>query len=176
MLSAETASGDFPIEAVSIMERIIRVSESLMPPRDPDEFDSDDETIAEIIGHLVFSACKEFKDMEYEGGKIICLTSSGYTAEMISKYRPPLPIIGITSNPKTAKELRLLWGVEPLFIPKLGEAQKTIERIRIAVEDCLANKFVDPTEKIVVAGNFFDFPSQTNMVSIFTAADLTKLA
>ena len=85
------------------MERIIRVSESLLPARVPDDFDSDDETIAEIIGHLVFSACKEFKDMEYEQGKIICMTSSGYTAEMISKYRPPLPIIGITSDAKTAR-------------------------------------------------------------------------
>jgi len=176
MLSAETASGDFPVEAVTIMERIIRVSESLMPPRDPDEFDSDDETIAEIIGHLVFSACKEFKDMKYESGKIICLTSSGYTAEMISKYRPPLPIVGITSIPRTAKELRLVWGVEPLLIPGLKDAKKTIERIKIAVTECLDNKLVEPDEKIVVAGNFFDFPSQTNMLSIFTADDLTKLA
>jgi pyruvate kinase len=175
MLSAETASGDFPNEAVSIMERIIRVSESLIPNREPDEYDSEDETIAEIIGHLVFSACKEFQDMKYEKGKIICLTSSGYTAKMISKYRPPLPIFGITSYLKTARELRLVWGVEPVLITHLKNAEKTINRIKIAVEECLKMNYIHGDEKLIIAGNFFDFPSQTNMVSIFTAEDLLNL-
>lgn len=176
MLSAETASGDFPVEAVTIMERIIRVSESLIPERNPDDYDSEDETIAEIIGHLVTSACKEFSDMGYQGGKIICLTSSGYTAEMISKYRPPLPIFGVTSNETTAKELRLIWGVEPILIPNLKDAEKTIIRIKIAVDECLKRKFIHEEEKLIIAGNFFNMPSQTNMLSIFTAEDLMKLA
>ncbi len=176
MLSAETASGEFPNEAVSIMERIIRVSESLIPTREPDEYDSEDETIAEIIGHLVFSACKEFQDMKYKNGKIICLTSSGYTAKMISKYRPPLPIFGITSYLRTARELRLVWGVEPVLITYLKNAEKTISRIRIAVEECLKLEYIHGDEKLIIAGNFFDFPSQTNMVSIFTADDILKLA
>jgi len=176
MLSAETASGDYPKGAVTIMERIIRVSESLIPDRNPDDYDSESETVAEIIGHLVFSACKEFSDMKYERGKIICLTKSGYTARMISKYRPRLPILGITSNLNTARELRLVWGVEPVLIPKLTEASKTIERIKIGVEECLNSEYIEDTEKLIIAGNFFDFPSQTNMISIFTAEDLIKLA
>ncbi len=174
MLSAETASGNFPMEAVSIMERIIKVSEMLIPKREPDEYDSDDESIAEIIGHLVFSACKEFKDMNYDKGKIICLTSSGYTANMISKYRPPLPIFGITANIRTAREMRLIWGVEPILIPKIDQADKTLARIKIAVEESLKREFIESDEKLIIAGNFFNFPSQTNMVSIFTAADLLK--
>lgn len=176
MLSAETASGDFPKEAVKIMERIIRVSESLIPRRNPDEYDSEDETIAEIIGHLVFSACKEFSDMEYEKGKIICLTRSGYTARMISKYRPQLPIFGITSDLNTARDLRLVWGVEPVLLPRLKKADKTISRIRIAVDACLKRNYIEEAEKLIIAGNFFNFPSQTNMVSIFTADDVIKLA
>jgi pyruvate kinase len=175
MLSAETASGEFPTEAVSIMERIIRESESQMPERNSDEYDSDDETIAEIIGHLVFSACKEFQDMKYEQGKIICLTSSGYTANMISKYRPPLPILGVTSYHRTAKEMRLVWGVEPVLIPDIKKADKTIRRIKIAVEACMNHGFIEEGEKLIIAGNFFDFPSQTNMVSIFTSDDVLKL-
>lgn len=175
MLSAETASGDFPNEAVTIMERIIRTSESLIPPREPDEYDSEHETIAEIIGHLVFSACKEFKDMSYEKGKIICLSSSGYTAKMISKYRPPLPIFGITAYKRTEREMRMIWGVEPVLIPKLKDADKTITRIKIAVDECLECNFIDGDEKLIIAGNFFDFPSQTNMVSIFSAEDIMKL-
>ncbi len=175
MLSAETASGEFPQEAVMIMERIIRVSESLIPKRNPDEYDSKDETIAEIIGHLVFSACKEFSDMGYEKGKIICLTRSSYTARMISKYRPALPIFGITSFLNTARDLRLVWGVEPVLIPRLNKADKTITRIKIAVDECLKRDYIEEDEKLIIAGNFFNFPSQTNMVSIFTADDVMKL-
>jgi pyruvate kinase len=175
MLSAETASGDFPNEAVSIMERIIRVSESLIPKREPDDYDSEDETVAEIIGHLVFSACKEFSDMHYEKGKIICLTSSGYTAKMISKYRPPLPIFGVTSYERTAKELRMVWGVEPLLLGKLHHAEKTIDRIKTAVDECLSRNFIEKDERLIIAGNFFNYPSQTNMVSIFSSDDLMKL-
>ena len=143
--------------------------------REPDDFDSEDESIAEIIGHLVFSGCKEFKDMKYEKGKIICLTSSSYTARMISKYRPPLPIFGITSNERTAKEMRLIWGVEPVLLPGLKNAEKTILRIKLAVQECMKKGFIDEDEKLIIAGNFFDFPSQTNMVSIFTAEDILKL-
>lgn len=175
MLSAETASGKFPREAVTIMERIIRVSETLIPKRDPDEYDSENETIAEIIGHLVFSACQEFTDMGYKKGKIICLTRSGYTARMISKYRPPLPIFGITSVINTARDLKLVWGVEPVLLPRLRKADKTISRIKIAVEECLKRKYIEKSEKLIIAGNFFNFPSQTNMVSIFTAEDVIKL-
>ncbi|UCH89334.1 MAG: pyruvate kinase [Thermoplasmata archaeon] len=175
MLSAETASGDFPNEAVTIMERIIRVSESLIPARNPDDYDSDEETIAEIIGHLVFSACKEFKDMNYEKGKIICMTQSGYSAKMISKYRPPLPIFAVTSNERTSRELRMVWGVEPVLVERLDDAGKTIARIKVAVEECLEKEYIDRDEKVIISGNFFNFPSKTNMVSIFTADDVMKL-
>jgi pyruvate kinase len=175
MLSAETAAGDYPDKAVEIMERIIRMSESLLPHRDPDDYDSDYETIAEIMGHLVYNACKEFDDMKYDKGKVICLTSSGYTAKMISKYRPSRPILGVTTDQRTAREMRLIWGIEPLLIPELATADKTVLRLKQAVEVCLEEKFIDETEKIVIAGNFFDLPSQTNMLAIFPAADVMKI-
>jgi len=173
MLSAETAAGDYPDKAVEIMERIIRMSESLLPPRDPDDFDSDFETVAEIMGHLVFNACKEFDDMKYEKGKVLCLTSSGHTARMISKYRPSRPIMGVTTDPKTAREMRLVWGIEPLLIPE-QDTDGTVSRIKQAVEVCCGKSFIEENEKIVVAGNVFNLPSQTNMVAIFPAQDVLR--
>ena len=172
MLSAETASGSYPINAVEMMERVIKVSESLMSVRDPDKYDSDDETISEIIGHLVYSACKEFSDMKYQKGKIICLTQSSLTAKMISKYRPYLPIIGITSVPRTAREMRLVWGVEPVLIEDLEKAEKTLTRIKNSIDVCLKRKLIEEDEKIIVVGNLFNLPTKSNMVSIVQAKDV----
>jgi len=175
MLSAETASGDYPSEAVSIMERIIRSSESLIPHRNPDDYDSEYETISEIIGHLVYAGCKEFRDMNYDKGKIVCFTHTGHTAHMISKYRPYLPILGVTANKKTAREMRLLWGVEPLLIEYMDDKSRVIDQIRMAVQKSFDDKLIEQDEKLIIAGNFFNMPAQSNTVSIFSADELMKL-
>ena len=172
MLSAETASGEFPGEAVAMMERIIRSSELLIPSRNPDAFDSGDVSTSELIGHLVFSASKELADRNQKG-KIICLTRSGYSALMISKYRPNLPIFGITSNLRAKREMRLFWGVEPLLLPEIHEAERTMDRIHIAVKACYENGYVEQDESIIITGsNLFDFTHHTNMISIITVNDV----
>jgi pyruvate kinase len=176
MLSAETASGDFPTKAVDMMERIIRISEALIPPRNPDDFNSGDQTISETIGHLVFSACKELSDIKYTEGKIICLTQKGYTARMISKYRPVLPILGITSSIRTAREMRLVWGVEPLLLPELEKMDKIMTRIKRSVEICLRHRCIEENEKLIIAGNLLSLPSRINMISIFSVDELLKMA
>ncbi len=175
MLSAETASGDFPNEAVTIMEKVIRTSETLIPRRDPNEYDSENESISEIIGHLVYSACTEFSDMGYSEGKIICITHTGHSARMISKYRPNLSIIGVTPEVNTARELKLQWGVEPLLLPEISKVDKTRDKIKIAVKACIEHGYISDTEKLIIAGNFFDLPNKTNMVSIFSAGDVLSL-
>jgi pyruvate kinase len=173
MLSAETASGDYPENAVTIMERIIRTSESLsLSSKDPDDYDSDNETFSEIIGHLVYSASKEFCDMDCYSGKIICITESGYTGQMISKYRPFLPIIGITSDIRVSREMKLLWGIEALLIEDLHKEKDPFKRIKISVKRCLEEDYIDEIDKIIVAGNIFNLKSQTNMVSVFSVDDV----
>ena len=73
---------------------------------------------------------------------------------------------------------------DPAFIPYYSHPEKldeiismseTITRIKIAVEECLKREFIEEDEKLIIAGNFFNFPSQTNMVSIFTAEDVIEL-
>jgi pyruvate kinase len=175
MLSAETASGDYPREAVTIMEKVIKSSEALIPDRNPDDYDSENETIAEVIGHLVYSACVEFNDMGYTSGKIICITQTGHSARMISKYRPNLSIIGVTPEVRTARELKLQWGVEPLLLPKMNDIDKTRDKIKVAVNTCLKEGFITKSENLIIAGNFFDLPHKTNMVSIFSVEDVLAL-
>jgi pyruvate kinase len=172
MLSAETASGKYPNEAVTVMENIIKTSEAMMKDRDPDEFDSDHETTTEIIGHLVYAACKEFKDINYQKGKVLCITKSGHSAQMISKYRPSLPILGASSDIKAVREMRLLWGVEPILIPEMKNAKNTTDKIKMVVQACSEDNYLEEDEKIIVTGNFLNLATQNNMVSIFTTSEL----
>jgi pyruvate kinase len=172
MLSAETASGDFPVKAVAIMERIIRMSESMIPERNPLAFASNSKNIAEIIGHLVHTACRELKKKNCEGGKIICLTQSGYTARMISKYRPKLPIIAITPFKNVARDLRLVWGVEAIILEGMNEMDEALELTKSSIQACLDAGKISESEKLIITGNFFDSPELTNMLSILKASDV----
>jgi len=176
MLSAETASGEFPAEAVFTMERIIKVSEDKLPERNPDWYDSKENTISEVIGHLTHQACKQLLSRgNGEGGKIICLTRSGYTARMVSKYRPPFPIFALTPDRRASQEMRLLWAVEPIYLPELDDAAKTLNRIYTAISACYKLGFLTDSERVIVVGDFFNLPSQTNMVSILNVGDIMKM-
>ncbi|MHA1700243.1 MAG: pyruvate kinase alpha/beta domain-containing protein, partial [Promethearchaeota archaeon] len=162
---------------VGAMERIIIVSEGEIPPRNPDDYDSDEETIAEIVGHLVHSACKEFKDIcevkpSYKKAKILCLTHSGLSAKMVSKYRPDLPILAVTARKRTARELRLVYGVEPIHIPDIEDELNTFVKIKRSVKYALDHDYIEPDENIIIAGNFFYKPARTNMISILNVKDL----
>jgi len=171
MLSAETASGKFPEKAVAMMERIIRSAEQHMTHANPDDLDGPQRTRSELIGHLVFSTCKDLS--EYSSGKIICLTKSGYSARMISKYRPYFGIFGITDTKKSAREMRMTWGVEPLVLPQLKDVISNIDRIRLAAEECYDQNFIGGDDKIIVTGNnFFNFDQETNMICIFDLHEL----
>ena len=176
MLSAETASGEFPTEAVFTMERIIMVSEDHLAQRNPDWYDSKEDTVSEVIGHLTPQTCKQLIERgNGAAGKIICLTRSGHTARMVSKYRPPFPILALTPDARAAQEMKLLWGVAPFHMPELAESAQTLSRIHTAIQACYDRGFLTPTEKVIVVGDFFNLPSQTNMVSILTVGDVLGL-
>ncbi|OGG96672.1 MAG: pyruvate kinase [Candidatus Lambdaproteobacteria bacterium RIFOXYD2_FULL_50_16] len=174
MLSAETASGEFPTEAVWVMERIIRNSEEHLPERDPHWYDSKEETVSEIIGHLTHHACQQLKDRFKQPGKIICLTRSGYTARMISKYRPPFQIFAVTPDQRASQEMRLLWGVESVYLPELEEAAKTMTRVQTAIQACCERGYVKASDRVIVVGDFMRLATQTNMVSILRVGDVLE--
>jgi pyruvate kinase len=94
---------------------------------------------------------------------------------MISKYRPNLPIIGVTPELNTARELKLQWGVEPILLPEMNDIDKTRDKIKVAVQKCMEHGYITETEKLIIAGNFFDLQYKTNMVSIFSTSDVLAL-
>ena len=111
MLSNETAVGDYPVEAVATMARIARRIERDYPRRILDGQMAT--TIPNAISQAVSSIARQLN-----AAAILPLTKSGATARNVSKFRPSTPILAITSEETVARQLQLVWGVNPLLIPE----------------------------------------------------------
>src|SRR5215470_1144456 len=108
MLSAETATGKYPVEAVSMMARIIAAAEASIQVFSrpvPQEKLKVAETVAELVCHA---------SRELHMKLIAVFTHSGFTARLISRYRPQVPIIALTPEVETLRRMALIWGVLPL--------------------------------------------------------------
>lgn len=136
MLSGESSVGKHPVEAVAIMDEIVRVAQGQMPQRNPNDFDSSEKRITETMAHAAYTIAEEFKALNVPG-KIIVLTRNGHAARLISKYRPALPILAFSENIRTVRELNLVWGVLSHFVPDiagLDVQDRAVRAINIALE------------------------------------------
>jgi len=105
MLSGETAAGQYPLEAVTMMDRIICEAEANnLDPQRPARFD--ELRISEVIAGSVCRAAEELKMKA-----VVVFTETGASARLVSKYRPRVPIIAFTPNPDSYPRMGLLWGV-----------------------------------------------------------------
>jgi pyruvate kinase len=170
MLSAETSTGQYPIDSVRFMDRIASTAESNMPMRDPDYYDSEKGSVTEAAGHACFTLACELKEMGKEGA-IIAITRSGFSARMISKYRPCLPILAMSPDRRTCRELNLVWGVRPVHSPEM-EGEDLESRAVRAIGSALDLGFVRKDDCAILA-----FTSSKSMDSgIYTAVyDLSVL-
>tara|TARA_Y100001970_G_C14253757_1_gene873633 strand:+ start:3401 stop:5185 length:1785 start_codon:yes stop_codon:yes gene_type:complete len=118
MLSNETAVGEYPVEAVSTMATIARRIERDYPLKAIESHLPS--TIPNAISAAVSSISRQL-----EASAIIPLTKSGATAHNVSKFRPPTPILAITSEDTVARRLQLVWGVTPLLIENQPSSSET---------------------------------------------------
>jgi len=167
MLSNETAVGDYPVEAVKTMERIIRNAEAAMPYRNPDYYDSGKGEVAEVLGHAIHMITKEI-----DVAAIITVTTGGYTARMISKYRPKKSIIAITQDERVMRQLNLLWGVYPL--KKDLPTDNTSDLIYTALKIVYEEKLVSKDDTVVVACGSVLVPGKTNLIGIYNISEVLK--
>jgi len=156
MLSAETASGKYPIEAVSMMARIIEEAEASIkefPRPVPQEKLKVAETVAELVCH----ASRELH-MKW----IVVFTHSGFTARLISRYRPLVPIAAFSPDAETRRKLALVWGVAPLAIHDLRKVDQLAE---ISEKRLLEEKLVRQGDTIaIVAGTPMGVRGTTNFM------------
>ncbi len=177
MLSAETAVGTYPLEAVRAMDRIAREMESHRQGRSP-AFDaavgrraeSDDNRhpkpgssiparTEDAIGVAVCAA-SELLHVPF----ILCFTSSGFTARKVATYRPTVPIIAATPEVETYRQLSLVWGVLPIQTAHSTDYDSLLSQARSQI---LTRGLARPGERVVVtAGVPFDVPGTTNLLKI----------
>lgn len=116
MLSGESSVGDYPIEAVEYMSKIIRSVENKYCTIDY-EAEAPRERLKDWSDALANSSCVLARQVG--ASAIISITGTGYTAASIAKYRPCIPIIAITDSDTTRRLLNFTWGVQSISVPKI---------------------------------------------------------
>ncbi|MFW9939532.1 MAG: pyruvate kinase [Candidatus Thorarchaeota archaeon] len=174
MLSGETAVGKFPINAVQYMNQIAKTATENMPRRIPDEFDSDRLTHTQTLGHAIHSLAAEMQELNFRG-KILVITRKGYGARMIAKYRPPLPIVAITPLKRTARELGLVWGVQPVHIGNMDffhmDAEEIIEQ---SVKHAVNINLLDENEHVIILLVSRKFERRGNLVGFYYVGEILE--
>lgn len=167
MLSGETAAGKYPVEAVQTMVRIAEATESALKYREllRNQSKSQQINVTESISQSVASSALDL------GAKaIITSTQSGYTARMVSKYRPKSPIIAVTTDEKVMRRLSLVWGVYPVA----GEDAKTTdEMFDFAVDHAVKAGFVQAGDLVVItAGVPVGRSGTTNLIKVHHVGEM----
>jgi pyruvate kinase len=156
MLSAETASGKYPVESVSMMARIIEEAEASItefPRPAPQEKLKVAETVAELVCHA---------SRELHMKLIAVFTHSGFTARLVSRYRPLVPIVSFSPEAETRRRMALIWGVYPRTIPNVRKVDGLAE---VAEKRLLEERLVRKGDVIgIVAGTPMGIRGTTNFM------------
>ena len=161
MLSAESAAGEYPIESVAIMDRIIKQVESDALYRSYIEsFQAEAErTSADAITYAANIVAQTL-----EAAAIVTYTTSGATALRASRERPTTPILSLITRMVTARKLALAWGVHAVHCDDATDLDQMVQRARQYAKE---EGFAGPGESIVVtAGLPFGTPGATNILRV----------
>ncbi|MDY7039481.1 MAG: pyruvate kinase, partial [Chloroflexota bacterium] len=161
MLSGETAVGKYPLLALQTMVRIAQEAEFSQwgrtdrPPRKCGPVS----LVAEAVSH---ASCETASDLK--AAAIVTPTISGYTARVISRYRPTSPIVAVTPSPIVQRQLALYWGVYPLLAKRTDNTDEMIVR---AVRAAQEHGFAQEGDVVVItAGAAGSAPGTTNLMKV----------
>jgi len=163
MLSAETASGAWPVEAVTIMDRIGKQVEAdpVYAARVHFTDVRPDATTADALAQ----ACANIAETVTLAG-IIVFTGSGSTARRVARERPAVPMLVLTPSPRTARRTALLWGAHAVHTREIGSFEEMIAKGK---RMALRHGFGAAGSKLVtLAGVPFGVPGSTNLLHVVT--------
>jgi pyruvate kinase len=177
MLSAETAIGQYPLEAVRAMDRIAREMEAQRQARsatldaalgrrsaEDDQLRHHRAAAAPIRTEdaIAVAVCAAAEMLS--APLILCFTSSGFTARKVSTCRPSVPIFAATPEPETFRQLSLVWGVTPALVEHSTNYDAMLASARSQIVE---RGMAQPGERLVVtAGVPFDMPGTTNLLKV----------
>jgi pyruvate kinase len=161
MLSAESASGKFPVESVAMMDRIIAQTEA--DPHYREAIEASHTPPAANTADAIGWAARSVAGLLHVAA-VVAYTSSGASALRIARERPRAPIIGMTPKPETARRLALAWGVNPVVCRDVASVTEMTE---LAVETARARQFAEAGQTIVIAAGMpFGTAGTTNLLRI----------
>jgi pyruvate kinase len=162
MLSAESAAGNYPVEAVAMMNKVAIEVES--DPTYRDIIAASRKVARRSIADGIVSAAREIAEAT-DIKAICCFTESGHTAALVARERPAVPIVALTSVATTARRLCLVWGTHNVLTD--SPVSRFKEAVLYAVRAVRADGFAGPQDQIVVtAGLPFNVPGTTNILRV----------
>jgi pyruvate kinase len=158
MLSAETAVGKYPVEAVQTMERIADVAGASAQLKDHrHEVGAGTGNMTDAIGNATCEIARELN-----ARVIITATTSGFTARMISRHRPDTPILAVTSQERTRRRLALVWGIQSALV---DETESTDGMIAASLAAAVKQGVVKRGDvAVITAGVPTGISGRTNMI------------
>jgi len=162
MLSQETAIGDYPIQAVSYMDRIARAVEPSLDYRHEIPEAEDEPTIGQAMSN---AACDIAEALAARA--LLVPTFTGRTASAVARLRPRRPIIGLTHHVYSLQHMALEWGVTPLHVPEAADVE---ELWASAMEAARQSGIVRAGDRVVItAGTAVNIPGSTNVIKVDSA-------
>lgn len=163
MLSEETATGKYPVEAVKMMGKIIEAAEPAIPYQQILR-ESGADTVPEVNDAVARAACQIADQVQAKA--IIAFTSGGNTAVRIAKYRPRQPILAVTPSENVMRRLSLVWGALPV---KRSVPESLDEVFRLAAEVALETGTASRGDMVVMAAGLpLGVSGSTNLVKVQT--------
>ncbi|MCX6645056.1 MAG: pyruvate kinase, partial [bacterium] len=162
MLSAETAAGAYPVEAVRMMAKICRRAEEdlksyTMKTPETGGFKS-------VRGGIAHAACQLADDIT--ASAIICVTDTGATAGIISHLKPSQPVLACTGDIRVAQHLSMFWGVMPVVV---DEKESVQELLKSAMDLGKSSELIKDGDMVVFTGNLSGRGGETNLLAAVKA-------
>lgn len=170
MLSAETSAGKYPFDAVKVMDRIITFTEdntkNLLKRIDPSSQPDVIYGFPEAVAHAASRAARDTG-----ASCIVAFTQSGFTARLISKFRPGVPIIAFSPQEAVVKQMTLYWGVLPYLVKSMKSTDEVVNRVDGLIVDLKQARKGDRI--VIVASHPPSLAGKTNFMKMHIVGEKT---
>jgi pyruvate kinase len=162
MLSAETATGDYPLDAVRAMDRIIREMERHALGRDDRRLGPRGDAAVPVEDSIAIGTSAVARMLKTP--LIVTLTKGGFTSRKVAALRPPVPILAVTTELASYRQLALVWGVVPVLVTRVPGYDAMLTVVRDLI---LKRGYAKPGDRIVMtAGVPWEVSGSTNLIKV----------